>query len=119
MAFYPQQQQHLLEGEEDHEGEKWKSGTEEGQGAEFSGTTPQSAKAFFSQLDWRGAGGGDTGYMAYQTDSDSDESSSSSEEEEEMFNHTGGGPNLGQPQLNHVVSFTHLYTLYNVYTCTG
>ena len=50
---------------------------------------PQSAKAFFSQLDWQT---GDSGYTAFadESESDSDESSSSSDEEEdEMFNQAG------------------------------
>ncbi|CAI8034317.1 Cyclin-G-associated kinase [Geodia barretti] len=66
---------------------------------------PQSAKDFFSRLDWQG---GESGYTAFagESESDSDESSSSSEEEgnQEMFGqspfgttHTNHTP---MPQLN-------------------
>ena len=95
----------------------------EGQRAEFRGPPPQSAKAFFSQLDWRGVGG-DTGYTAYETDSDSDGSSSSSEEDE-MINDTSGGAGLRQPQLNHRVCYTllmyihvHVHVWYTFKLCT-
>ena len=139
VAFHPSftpQQHNLLEGEEDIEGAgrgERNRGTVEGQGVKSGGgPPPQSAKAFFAQLDWR-AGGGDTGYAAYETDSDSDDSSSS-DEEDEMFN---GGPGPGQPQLNmgqpllnlgqpllnhnhmvHVYIILHLCTYKLYMTCT-
>lgn len=59
--------------------------------------TSQSAKAFFSQLDWKA---GDAGYTAFADESDSESDSSSSDEDEEMFNHISK-VDFGQAQPNH------------------
>ena len=74
----------------------------------------QSAKAFFSQLDWQQPG--DLGYTAFAGESDSDSDSSSSEEEdEEMFNHNGGA-DFRQARLNHNHT-VHVRTLL-IHFCT-
>ena len=49
--------------------------------AESSANPPQSAKEFFSRLDWQAADSGYTGFPG-ESESDSDDESSSSSEEE-------------------------------------
>ena len=108
VAFYPpyttqsRQQQYSMEGD-DHVGP--------GDGGQAKSTdglmapdTSQSAKAFFSQLDWKA---GDAGYTAFEDESDSESDTSSSDEDEEMFNHTSQVEFRGaQPNHKHMVLYS-------------
>lgn len=111
VAFYPHhhsQQQHS--GETGGNGGGGKAPTREEAPERPANTAPppQSAKDFFSRLDWQA---GDSGYTAFAggSESDSDESSSSSEDEEnqEMFGHAP----FVETQTNHTPLVSVLYVL--------
>ena len=107
VAFYPHHHRHQRQqgGYPENQGTGGNGGRPpQEQTPEPAATTttapqpPQSAKDFFSRLDWQG---GESGYTAFagESESDSDESSSSSEEEgnQEMF---GQSP-FGTTHTNH------------------
>jgi cyclin G-associated kinase len=85
VAFYPHHHHQRQGGYPENQGNGGKPPQQTPEPAATSTTTapppPQSAKDFFSRLDWQA---GESGYTAFagESESDSDESSSSSEEEE-------------------------------------
>ena len=106
VAFYnpniQQQQHHRVGGEATAgNGSRGKPPTRGGT-AESAAALPQSAKEFFSKLDWQT---GESGYTGFAGESDSEsESSSSSEEEEENQEMFGGD----RPYADFGATHTHM-----------